>query len=260
MTNQKNKKEPTTMTVYTTTISTTPADFNGNTTSSSVSGQFNDGHHASSDDFVDNGVTVIDGKTGDRKSVYTATDLDPSDIVNVSGIPMTVAQAKSVGYSFDGSEPIPEVEGTQITNDPETPPLDLRDEGAVTDGEAAAMGNVIDAVRLHTGMDQEATLELGKDILTGQLANEEEVWASLGSRGISQDAARASVGTVVQAGQSAAMRELGDAGYRELSYLADNSAAIKAVVIDHGIKRMTGKAKGVTWKHVLTLARQFARA
>jgi hypothetical protein len=106
----------------------------------------------------------------------------------------------------------------------------------------------------------EATLELGKDILTGQLANEEQVWTGLGGKGISQDAARASVGTVVQAGQSAAMKELGDAGYRELSALADNSAAIKDMVINHGIKRMTGKSKGVTWKHVLTLARQFARA
>jgi hypothetical protein len=56
------------------------------------------------------------------------------------------------------------------------------------------------------------------------------------------------------------MKELGDADYSELSSLADNSAAIKEMVINHGIKRMTGKAKGVTWKHVLTLARQFARA
>ncbi len=56
------------------------------------------------------------------------------------------------------------------------------------------------------------------------------------------------------------MRELGQAGYDELTRLADNSAAIKSVVIDHGIKRMTGKAKHVTWRHVLALARQFARA
>jgi hypothetical protein len=56
------------------------------------------------------------------------------------------------------------------------------------------------------------------------------------------------------------MRELGGADYRELSALADGSAAIKDMVITHGIKRMTGKSKGVTWKHVLTLARQFAGA
>jgi hypothetical protein len=65
---------------------------------------------------------------------------------------------------------------------------------------------------------------------------------------------------VVQAGQAAAMRELGQTEYQELSNLADNSAAIKDMVINHGIKRMSGKSKGVTWKQVLTLARQFARA
>lgn len=225
-----------------------------------VSGQFNNSKHVSSEDFADNGATVIDGKTGDRKSVYVATDLAPTDIISVGGIPMTVAQAKSVGYSFDGSEPIPAAEAARITVELEAPQLDLRGEGAVTDVEAVAMGNVIDAVKLHTGMDQDATLELGKDILTGQIPADDQVWASLHSRGISQDAARSSVGAVVEAGQSAAMKELGDADYSELSSLANNSAAIKEMVINHGIKRMTGKAKGVTWKHVLTLARQFARA
>jgi hypothetical protein len=173
------------MTVYTTTFSTSPADFNGNTTSSMMSEQFNDGHHASSEDFADNGVTVIDGNTGDRKSVYTPNDLAPSDIVRVGGIPMTVAQAKSVGYSFDGSEPIAAAEAARITTEPEAPQLDLREEGAVTDVEAVAIGNVIDAVKLHTGMDQSATLELGKDILTGQIPADDQVWASLRSRGIS---------------------------------------------------------------------------
>ena len=47
---------------------------------------------------------------------------------------------------------------------------------------------------------------------------------------------------------------------KELSRLADSSAAIKNMIIDHGIKRKTGKNKGVTWNHVLTSARQFARA
>jgi hypothetical protein len=65
---------------------------------------------------------------------------------------------------------------------------------------------------------------------------------------------------VVQVGQAAAANELGQADYHELSRLADSSAAIKNLVIDHGIKRMNGKSKGVTWKQVLTLARQFARA
>jgi hypothetical protein len=65
---------------------------------------------------------------------------------------------------------------------------------------------------------------------------------------------------VVHVGQQAALRELGAAGYNELSQLADNSPAIKAVVIKHGVARMQGRTTNATWKHVLTLARQFARA
>lgn len=122
------------------------------------------------------------------------------------------------------------------------------------------MDNVANAVEMHTGLDREATIELGKDILLGQIPQGDEVWTGLQNKGISQNAAVASVNQVVNIGQAAAQRELGQADYRELSRLADNSAAIKNMVIDQGIKRMTGTNKGVTWKHVLTLARQFARA
>jgi hypothetical protein len=253
------------MTLYTTTISTAPTDFNGNTTSSFTSEAINNTKHVTSEDFNPGGVQVID-KNGDRKAVLSTADFADTDVVNVAGIPMTVAQARAAGINVAveataANSVVPQAPG-EIEGQTEEAPLDTRtaDDGHATDGELAVVDNVVDAVQLHTGMDREATLELGKDILTGQLANDDQVWASLGSKGISQDAARASVGSVVQAGQSAAMKELGDSDYRELSYLADNSAAIKAVVINHGIKRMAGKAKGVTWKHVLTLARQFARA
>jgi len=189
-------------------------------------------------------------------------DLEPSDIVRVEGIPMTVAQAKAAGYSFDGTEPIPVdgPEGAKLSDDDEAPALDLREEGAATDAEVVAMDNVVSAAELHTGLDRDAAIELGKDILTGQIPEGDQVWTGLQNRGISQDAARASVGQVVQVGQAAAQRELGVADYNELSRLADSSAAIRNLVIDHGIKRMSGRSKGVTWKHVLTLARQFARA
>jgi hypothetical protein len=68
------------------------------------------------------------------------------------------------------------------------------------------------------------------------------------------------ISQVVHEGQQAAVRELGAAGFNELSQLADNSPAIKAVVNKHGVARMQGRTTNATWKHVLTLARQFARA
>ena len=177
---------------------------------------------------------------------------------------MTVAQAKSAGYSFHGDEPVA-VENTNrelsnLSDIDEAPELDLREEGSASDAEIVAMDNVTAAVEMHTGLDREATIELGKDILTGEITQHDQIWAGLQNRGISQDAARASVGQVVQVGQAAAQQELGAADYNELTRLADSSAAIKNLVIDHGIKRISGKSKGVTWKQVLTLARQFARA
>jgi hypothetical protein len=258
-------KNLTTMTVYTCDITTSPTDAAGETTTSIASERINDtgANFVSSEDFVDAGVQVIDGRTGDRKSVYSSDDLDPSDIVRVEGIPMTVAQAKAAGYSFDADEPIllESADGAKLSDNEEAVQvLDLREEGVATDAEVVAIDNVANAVEMHTGLDREATIELGKDILLGEISQGDEVWTGLQNKGISQDAAIASVHQVVQVGQAAAMRELGQAEYQELSGLAGNSAAIRNLVIDHGINRMTGKSKGVTWKHVLTLARQFARA
>jgi hypothetical protein len=253
------------MTVYSTTIQTSPTNFNGEQTSSIISERINDhtgSTFASSEDFVDKGVQVIDGKTGDRKSVYMADDLDPSDIVNVQGIPMTVAQAKAAGYSFDGDEPIPvesSANASLTDNEDQATELDLREEGAGTDAEIVALDNVVTAAQMHTGLDEEATVELGTDILTGELKADDPIWNDLQQRGVSRDAAHGAISQVVQVGQQAALRELGAAGYNELSQLADNSPAIKAVVIKHGIARMQGRTEKVTWKHVLTMARQFAR-
>lgn len=178
---------------------------------------------------------------------------------------MTVAQARAAGVKVSvdrtASEAVtPKAPGSD--DDAAETAVDDRKvgDGRGTDAETVAMDNVVAAVAMHTGLDQEAAIELGKDILTGELAQDDVIWTSLQHRGISKDAAVGSVQQVVSVGQAAAMRELGQADYAELSRLADSSAAIKSVVIDHGIKRMTGKTTNVTWKHVLTLARQYARA
>jgi hypothetical protein len=252
------------MAVYSTTISSSPANAAGQVTTTISSDQFNGENFISSEDFANTGPSVIDGQTGARKSVFSEADLHPSDMVEVSGIPMTVAQAKAAGVNITvtptadtSREAVAQAPGD---NDPE-PEVDTRrgDDGHATDAEVIALDTVASAVEMHTGLDREATLELGADILLGQIPQGDEVWEGLQSKGISPDAARASVNNVVQAGQAAAMNELGQAAYHELSRLADNSPAIKAVVIKHGIKRMNGKAN-MSWSQVLTLARQFAKS
>lgn len=256
------------MTVYTCDIFTTPADANGQTTTSISTERVNDhtgSNFVSSEDFASTGPTVLDGQTGARRSVLSEADLQPTDIVEVAGVPMTVAQARAAGVRLSVDSTASEAAVTPKApgdDDGARETVDSRkvDEGSGTDAEIVAMDNVVAAVAMHTGLDQEAAIELGKDILTGELAQDDAIWTGLQHRGISKDAAVGSVQQVVSVGQAAAMRELGQAGYAELSRLADSSAVIKSVVIDHGIKRMTGKTTNVTWKHVLTLARQYARA
>jgi hypothetical protein len=255
------------MAVYSTTISSSPANAAGQVTTTISSDQFNGENFISSEDFANTGPSVIDGQTGVRKAVFSQEDLNPSDMVEVSGIQMTVAQAKAAGINITVN-PTAETDRDVTAkapgdnSDDEAPEgIDTRREGDghATDGELIALDTVAAAVELHTGLDREATIELGVDILTGQLPQDDAVWTGLRNRGISPDAARASVGNVVQAGQAAAMKELGQAGYNELSHLADNSPAIKAVVIKHGVKRMSGKAN-ISWSQVLTLARRFANS
>jgi len=257
------------MTVYTCNISTSPTNANGETTTSISTERVNDtgSNFVSSDDFGSTGPTVLDGQTGARRYVHSEADLQPTDIVEVAGVPMTVAQARAAGVKLSvdatASEAVtPKAPGNDSEAIDAADAVDHRaaDDGRATDAEVVAMDNVITAAAMHTGLDQEATIELGKDILTGELPQDDVIWNGLQHRGVSKDAAVASVNQVVQVGQAAAIRELGQADYAELSRLADNSAAIKNLVIEHGIKRMTGKAKGVTWKHVVTLARQYAQA
>ena len=175
------------MAVYSCNISTTPRNAQGETTTSIVSETINDhtgGSFVSSEDYANKGVQVIDGRTGDRKSIYSSADLDPSDIVRVEGIPMTVAQAKAAGYAFDGDEPVPvDNELAMLSDDDTVQELDFREEGTATDAEAVAMDNVVAAIEMHTGLDREATIELGKDILTGQLPQGDEIWTGLQNQG-----------------------------------------------------------------------------
>jgi hypothetical protein len=42
-----------------------------------------------------------------------------------------------------------------------------------------ALDNVVAAAQMHTGLDEEATIELGTDILTGELKADDPVWNDL---------------------------------------------------------------------------------
>src|SRR5580704_9895510 len=120
------------MAVHSVSIASTARDAEGNSTTS-ISSEIINAHrgdnYVSSEDFKDGGAVVRDGK-GNLKSVYTASDLSPDDVVTVAGIPMTVAQGKSVGYQFDDTtEPIKpgSVDAAQSEED-EAPPIDTRQE------------------------------------------------------------------------------------------------------------------------------------
>jgi len=70
---------------------------------------------------------------------------------------------------------------------------------------------------MHTGLDQEATIELGTDILTGELKADDPIWNGLRQRGVSRDAAHGAISQVVQVGQQIAT------SYRVLQATAQRS-------------------------------------
>jgi len=70
---------------------------------------------------------------------------------------------------------------------------------------------------MHTGLDQEATIELGTDILTGELKADDPIWNGLQQRGVSRDAAHGAISQVVQVGQQIAT------SYRVLQETAQRS-------------------------------------
>ena len=70
---------------------------------------------------------------------------------------------------------------------------------------------------MHTGLDQEATIELGTDILTGELKADDPIWNGLQQRGVSRDAVHGAISQVVQVGQQIAT------SYRVLQATAQRS-------------------------------------
>ena len=64
------------------------------------------------------------------------------------------------------------------------------------------MDNIVTAPQMHTGLDQEATIELGSDILAGELKAVDPVWIGLQQRGVSRHAAQGAISQVVQGGSA----------------------------------------------------------
>ncbi len=250
---------------YRTEIRTTPGDFNGNTqtfmTSEVLNVEGGGSKFASSEDY-DNKGTIVRRANGDLKNVYGQADLDDGDVINIDGLQLTVAEARAAGLSFDDGDHVDAVKDSlppgDVTAD-EAPELDLRNANSTTDAELATLANIADAAEMHgTGLSQEAVVELGTDILTGELGDNDPIYEGLAARGISKDAVHGTIQNMVEVAQAAAHRELGAAKYNELSRLADASPAIKALVVQHGAKRAMGKAS-VTYDQVLQLARTFAK-
>src|SRR3974390_3135097 len=94
------------MTVYSCEFQSGPQDAAGNVSSSIRTERIN-AHapgFASSSDYDSGAPTVLNSKTGDRRSVLSDADLLPDDVVEVGGIPMTVAQARSAGVEISVGE------------------------------------------------------------------------------------------------------------------------------------------------------------
>ena len=80
----------------------------------------------------------------------------------------------------------------------EAPAMDLRNANSTTDAELATLANIADAADMHgTGLSQEAVAELGADIITGELTDNDPIYQGLAARGISKDAVHGTIQNMV---------------------------------------------------------------
>lgn len=238
------------MTTYRTTHSSTMADADGYVETAVFSESFGKTLY-SSENISFEGPTAIDGVTGVEKPI-TASNLMENDIITIDGIPMTAAQAESIGIDLSSLATTPALKVEEAVSETE---IELTEGSSVSSEELTSAALAIDAVQLHAGLDREAAVELGVDILTGELSPSDPVFTALEQRGIGISDMLATVNMVKETATKAARRELGVEQFEELQAIAASNPAVNDLILRYGQDRLLGKARS-TWSDILNLARR----
>jgi hypothetical protein len=219
--------------------------------------------HASSADYVSGGVTVRDTNNMQR-DVHSQDDLKDSDVINVQGMSMKVAQAKELGLLntvFDeglsiGAAQRAAQEHSSVSE--ETP-----EEPKGSDTGHDEFDNVIDGLNASLDdsimtMEEAQTYEtaFGQIALSGMSVDEvTETMRGLADGSVSEldvdGSTRAMFAnvqsTITEAATQSAMQELGQDGFDFLKQASDTHPGVDRCVRQFAVDRAAGRADGITW-------------
>jgi hypothetical protein len=265
------------MTINTYTIHTTQGDANNISETTGISDTMIDssGGVEFETDYFNEGLAVRDVYRG-SKSVSTIEDLKDTDLVMLEGMEVSWATAKSLGYTATVKAMLDKEAGTsstrvepkanldtinpQIEDDiddrwDDIPMENLADkagqEGAL-EGEAQVAASVgLDEMAMNYGLDNEASIEMAADMLSGELRADDPIFTSgqYNHRNVS-----GMVNTVKDSMAAQAKQELGPDAYKQLQTWASQNPAVKSLLIQHGVSKVKGSH--VTWGQVYQLVHE----
>lgn len=219
--------------------------------------------YASSADYVSGGVTVRDTKNTQR-DVHSQSDLKDSDVINVQGMSMKVAQAKELGLldavfdeglSIGAAQRAAQEHSSAVVETPEEP--------KGSDTGHAEFDSVIDGLNASLddsimSMDEAQTYEaaFGQIAMSGMTIDEAaETMRGLADGSVSEidvpGDTRAMFSnvqsTITEAATQSAMQELGQDGFDFLKQASATNPGVDRVVRQFAVDRAAGRADGITW-------------
>ena len=125
--------------------------------------------------------------------------------------------------------------------------------GALDSEEATVASNALDLAALDLNLDNDAALELGADLLTGKLKEDDPIFHErLPLREV-----RTKVHAVKDSMARGAERALGKDQYAEFQGWANTVPAVRQLLVQHGVAKIRGSR--VSWAEVHDLARRYVK-
>ncbi|WP_171134938.1 hypothetical protein [Ruegeria sp. HKCCD7221] len=209
------------------------------------------------------GVTVRDTKNTQR-DVHSQSDLKDSDVINVQGMSMKVAQAKELGLLnavFDEGLSIGAAQ--RAAQEHSSVVVETLEEPKGSDTGHAEFDSVIDGLNASLDdsimtMEEAKTYEtaFGQIAMSGMSVDEViETMRGLADGSVSEldvdgdtRAMFANVqSTITEAATQSAMQELGPDGFDFLKQASATNPGVDRVVRQFAVDRAAGRADGITW-------------
>lgn len=228
---------------------------------------------------MSDGLLVRD-KFGRETAVSRMEDLRPDSIILLEGIPVTWQTAQDLGYGatveelvrgnrgrpqFDRANASADTNANASADDQAdnyadeglTEYTNLADEagrsGSLEGEELTVASSALDHATLDLNLGNEAALELGADLLTGELREDDPIFhEQLPLRDV-----RTKVHAVRDSMARSAEKALGQDQYAELQTWANTVPAVRQLLVQHGVAKIKGSR--VSWAEVHDLARRYVR-